>query len=193
MTGPQRTAGGGGRTAVLIAATLATGLTAGTFADWSNAIMPGLAEVDDRTFVSAFHALDAAIVSPLFVGVGFLGAPLLIGLSLVLHLRAGPRQVLIWVGAALVCYVLVFAITFGIHEPLNLEVRSAEGLDSDGDLAAARARLDEARWATWNVVRAVLSTMAFGALTWALVIHRSRPVPGDTGPGVLRQGRPART
>lgn len=160
------------RTAILIAAIITTGLTAGVFVDWSNAVMPGLREVDDRTFVETFQALDAAIVSPLFLGAGFMGSLLLIGLALVLHLGAGRRVVLIWVGAALVCWLAMFAITFGVHEPLNQELRSVEGLESTADFAAARARLDEAEWATWNTVRALVSTVAFGCLIGALVAQR---------------------
>lgn len=177
MTSQQRigsgTARGGTlRTGALIAATLTTGLTAGVFADWSNAIMPGLSEVDDRTFVAAYRALDSAITNPLFLGVGFTGALVCTGLSVVLHRRADQRPVLIWAGAALLCYLLVAVITFGVHEPLNQDLRTADEPGSDAEFAAARALLDEAKWTAWNTVRALAATLAFGCLTWALVIHR---------------------
>jgi uncharacterized membrane protein len=158
------------RTGVLITAVMTTGLVAGVFADWSNAIMPGLREVDDRTFVAAFQALDAAITNPLFLG-GFTGALLLIGLSAALHLRAGQRPVLIWIGAALVFYLMAFVITFSVHEPLNEQLRTAGGPGLPTGLAAVRAQLDEARWTAWNTARAVTSTIAFGCLTWTLVIR----------------------
>jgi uncharacterized membrane protein len=173
-TGQQRIGSGVVRTGILILATLTTGLTAGVFVDWSNAIMPGLSSVDDRTFVAAFRALDASITNPLFLGVGFMGALLFTGLSAALHLRAEQRPVLMWIGAALVCYLAVFVITFGVHEPLNEKLRTAGEPASDAEFAAARALLDEAMWTAWNTVRAVASTIAFGCLTWALVIHRRR-------------------
>ena len=101
--------------------------------------MPGLGSVDDRSFVAAYRALDAAMIAdPLFIGVGFTGALLFIGLSVGLHLRGEHRQVLIWVGGALVCYLLVAGITFGVHEPLNQTIRTGAELDSDADYAAAR-------------------------------------------------------
>lgn len=160
------------RTGILSVAIITTGLTAGIFGDWSNAIMPGLRNLDDRTFVEAFQALDAAIVSPLFIGAGFMGSLLLIGLSAVLHLGAQRRSVLIWVGPSLVCWLAMLAITFGVHEPLNQQLRAADGLDSDADLAAARALLDEATWTTWNTIRTLVSTIAFGCLVGALVVQR---------------------
>jgi uncharacterized membrane protein len=51
------------REAVLIAATLTTGLMAGVFGIYSNAIMPGLRRTDDRTFVAAFQSVDRATIS----------------------------------------------------------------------------------------------------------------------------------
>ncbi|TDE13115.1 DUF1772 domain-containing protein [Jiangella asiatica] len=156
---------------------MTTGLTAGVFVDWSNTIMPGLSDVDDRTFVVAFQALDSAITNPLFLGVGYIGALLFTGLSVALHRRAEQRPALMWIGAALVFYLLVFVITFSVHEPLNEEIRSAGDPDTDAGFAAARAQLDEAMWTAWNTVRAVASTIAFGCLTWALAIHRR---PGQT-------------
>ena len=170
----HRTAAGTGglRTGTLILATMTTGLTAGVFVDWSNAIMPGLSDVDDRTFVTTFRALDAAITNPLFLGVGFTGALVFTGLSVALHRHSEHRPVLIWVTAALVGTLVVWGVTFGVNEPLNEKLRSAGTLQSDADFAAARALLDEARWTAWNTVRAVASTAAFGCLAWALAIHR---------------------
>ena len=62
------------RVASLLAATMATGLMAGIYGIYSNAFMPGLAKTDDKTFVGAFQAVDRAILNPLFLLLGFLGA-----------------------------------------------------------------------------------------------------------------------
>jgi uncharacterized membrane protein len=43
--------------------------------------------------------------------------------------------------------------------------------DQIADLAAVRASFDEARWSSWNLVRAVATTTAFGLLAWALVVY----------------------
>jgi uncharacterized membrane protein len=160
------------RTGVLILATMTTGLAAGVFADWSSTIMPGLGEVDDRTFVAAFQALNAAIMNPLFIGVEFMGSLLLIGLAVVLHLRAGQRSTLIWLIVALASYLAAVVITFGVNEPLNQQIMAVTELDGDADFAAARSLLDEAKWTAWNTVRAFATTIAFGSLAWVLVIHR---------------------
>ncbi|MFI2210718.1 DUF1772 domain-containing protein [Streptomyces sp. NPDC020141] len=192
MTGRRRIGNDVFRTVVLILATMTTGLLAGVFVNWSNTVMPGLGDVDDRTFVAAFQALDAAITNPLFLGVELLGSLLFTGLSAVLHLRAGLRPVLMWAGAALVCVLVVLTITFAVHEPLNEKIRTAAEPGGDAELAAVRAQLDETMWTAWNTVRAVAATIGFGCLAWALVIHRGlgravgrpaeRPVTGSGGP-----------
>ncbi|WP_204745328.1 DUF1772 domain-containing protein [Glycomyces paridis] len=162
------------RTAALFLATITTGLTAGVYTDWSNTIMPGLADVDDRTFVAAFQSLDVAISNPLFLGVEFTGSLLLIALALFLHLRSGQRAVLVWLSVALAAYLVSVVITMGVNEPLNTQLRSVTDAASDADFAAARALLDEARWTAWNTVRALATLTAFGALAWSLVVHRRR-------------------
>lgn len=158
------------KSVTLIAAIMTTGLIAGVFAAWSNAIMPGLNDVDDRAFVTAFRALDDAINNPLFLG-GFTVALPLIGLAAVLHRGADQRVVQRWVGAALVLYLMAVVITFGVHEPLNEKFRTAAEPTSGAEFAAARAQLDEAKWTAWNTARALTSTIAFGCLAWALVLR----------------------
>ncbi|SDL21594.1 Uncharacterized membrane protein [Glycomyces sambucus] len=162
------------RTGVLLLATVTTGMTAGVYTDWSNTIMPGLGDVDDRTFVTAFQALDAAIMNPLFLGVEFTGSLLLIALALVLHLRSGRRATLVWLSVALAAYLVSVVITMGVNEPLNQQLRSITELDTDADYTAARAILDEARWAAWNTVRAFATLTAFASLAWTLVTHQRR-------------------
>lgn len=49
---------------VLVLATMTTGIVAGVFGLYANAIMPGLRETDDRTFVGAFQQIDRAIINP---------------------------------------------------------------------------------------------------------------------------------
>lgn len=145
----------------LMAATMATGLMAGIFGLYAHTIMPGLRGTDDRTFVGAFQAVDRAIINPLFMG-WFFGAPALSGAATAL--LGGERSVLPWVVAALVLHLAVVTITFAVHLPLNDAIKAA----TDSDAAAVRGRFREARWAAWNVIRALLATTAFGCLAWAL-------------------------
>jgi len=158
------------RAAALIAATMTTGMMAGAFALYAHSIMPGLGDTDDRTFVGAFQAIDRAIINPWFMSM-FVGALLLSGLSVALHLRDDERSVLPWIAAALVLYVVVFVATIGVNVPLNDELKAAGDPDRIADLAAVRERFDEDKWVRWNLARTAATTAAFGCLAWALVLH----------------------
>jgi uncharacterized membrane protein len=156
------------REVVLIAATMTMGLVAGVFGIYSNAIMPGLRRMDDRTFVAAFQSIDRAIINPAFMAM-FFGALALTALAALLHLTGDQRPMLPWIGAALVPYLFVVAITIGVNVPRNNEIKAAGDIDRMPDPHAARERFDEDRWVRWNHLRTFASTVAFGLLAWALV------------------------
>jgi uncharacterized membrane protein len=156
------------REVILIAATMTMGLMAGVFGLYSNSIMPGLRRTDDRTFVSAFQAIDRAIINPAFMAT-FFGALLLTALAALLHLSDNARSALPWIGAALVLYLVVFAITIAVNVPRNNEIKAAGDVIHITDPHAVRERFDEARWVRWNHVRAFACAVAFGLLAWALI------------------------
>lgn len=154
--------------AALVVAAVTVGLMAGVFFAYAVAVMPGLARTDDRTFVGALQAMDRAIMNPVFLAV-FLGALLFTGLATVFHLGEDARLVLPWVAGALVLYLATFVITIRVNVPLNDMIKAAGDPDRT-DLPAVRERFDEATWARWNIVRAVLTTVALGCLVWALAM-----------------------
>ena len=143
-----------------------TGAMTGVFGIYANAIMPGLRAADDRTFVGAFQAIDRAIINPLFMFT-FLGA--LVCTAVAAGLQLGERSVLVWIAAAFALYLAIVVITLAVNVPLNDALKSAGDPDRITDLATVRDRFDEARWVAWNIVRAILSAVAFACLAWALV------------------------
>ena len=158
------------RAAALLAATMTIGIGAGVFQLHTFAIMPGLRKTDDRTFVGAFQQIDTAIIGP-WLFLFFFGALGFTALAAALHLGADERSVLPWIGGAFVLHLAVVGITIGIKVPLNDKIKAAGDPSRITDLAAVRERFHEARWVGWNLFRAVASTVAFGCLAWALVLH----------------------
>jgi uncharacterized membrane protein len=155
--------------------------------------MPGLAKTDDRTFVGAFQSIDRAIINPWFLAGGFFGALVFTLAATITNLG---RDVLPWTAAAPLLYVVAVATTIAINVPLNDAIKAAGDPDRISDLSAVRARFNETRWTTWNLVRVVTSTAAFALLTWrwsctavrpetgrGLGITRSRPGQGGRGVG----------
>jgi uncharacterized membrane protein len=93
----------------------------------------------------------------------------LTGVAALLHLGEGARAVLAWVVVALVLDLVTVGITVGVNVPANDRLKAA-GHPDVIDVTAAREMFDERRWARWNLVRVVLSTAAFAALAWSLVL-----------------------
>ncbi|HEY0617793.1 MAG TPA: anthrone oxygenase family protein [Kribbella sp.] len=152
--------------ASLIAATMTTGLVAGVYAIYANAFMPGLAKTDDKTFVRAFQAIDRAIINPVFLGLGFVGALFFTLLAGLLQLK---EDALPWIAVAFALYLITMIITIAVNVPLNDALKAA-GDPETVDVAAVRAAFDESRWRAFNLIRVVLSILAFGLLAYALVL-----------------------
>jgi len=149
------------RGSVLLAAAVVAGLQAGTYFTWATGVMPGLAKVDDRTFVNAMQQMNIAIVNPIFIAT-FLGAPLLAGAAIV---ASGP-QARPWAIAATALAVGTLVITFAGNIPLNDALDAAGPVDKIKDLAAVRADF-ESLWVKLNVARTLTSTGALAALALA--------------------------
>lgn len=154
------------RVIALMAATLTMGFVAGAFVLYWHTVMPGLAKTDDRTFVGAFQSMDRAIINPWFMAGGFMGALVFTILAGVLYWGKAP---FIWIAVAFVLYLIAFVITIAVNVPMNDALKAA-GNPATIDVAAARERFDEAKWASFNLVRVITSTIAFGLLAWALTL-----------------------
>ena len=76
---------------MLYAALVTIGLMAGMYWDWDVAVMPGLARLDDRTFVAAMQSLIVAIENPGFFLVSF-GAFGFTAVAALLQVGAGSDQ-----------------------------------------------------------------------------------------------------
>lgn len=164
--GPGRGAG-----IVLGVATVAMGLIAGLFFDWTVAVMPALAQADDRTFIVVLQETTTTMVSsPLFV-LTFIGAFVITGLAAVLLRLSGARAASRWVLSALVLYGVAVLITMGVHMPLNDTVVSAGDPDKITDLAALREDV-EAAWVNAHVGRTLSSTAAMACLCRGLWLRR---------------------
>ncbi|MEV0135222.1 anthrone oxygenase family protein [Dactylosporangium sp. NPDC050688] len=153
------------RSAVLAAATLFAGLSAGVFFAYSTSVMLALRKVDDRTFVDVMQRINAAILNGWFL-TAYVGALLAAVAAVLLHLGGGHRATLPWLVAAALLYAVVFVVTAAVNVPLNNQLDAA-GLT---DPAAARAAF-EASWNRWNTVRTVSSAGALLTLAVALLRH----------------------
>ncbi|AYG82560.1 hypothetical protein DWB77_04740 [Streptomyces hundungensis] len=170
----------GGGSWALGAATVATGLAAGSFFVFSCAVMPALARSDDHTYVAVMRNINDVIQNPVFFA-SFLGAPVLIAVA-AWQQRHEPG-VRGSTYAALGAYALAFVLTSAVNVPLN------DALARATDPAAARAHF-EGPWVAWNAVRAGLCTLSLGFLARACLGRLSprRPRISRRRPGRVPVG-----
>jgi uncharacterized membrane protein len=148
--------------AVLVAATVTSGLLAGLFYAYAVSVMRGLGRTADRTFVESVQQINLAILNGWFA-LAFVGAPLSTVSAVVLHLGEGDQAALAWTVLALVLSLVTLAVTFTVNVPLNDDLASVAA----GDIGMARQRF-EGRWVRWNLVRTISSAAAFCSLVLAL-------------------------
>jgi uncharacterized membrane protein len=153
---------------VLVLATVTVGLTAGVMFCYQIAIMPGLHQLDDRSFIRTYQRIDRAIVNPLFVGVSFFGGGALLVAATALQDAGTSTSTLLAVATAI--YVLaVLVVTMAWHVPRNNALaRFPVATAADDDVARARARF-EGPWNRLHIVRTIGSIASLTLLAAALI------------------------
>jgi len=152
-------------TIVLIAGLVLTALVAGLYFGFTTAVMPALARVDDRGYVTTMQRIDTAILNPWFL-TAFLGALALPVVAVFLHLGEDSRARLPWIIAGAVLYGITVVTTSVVNIPLNKRISAAGEVD-DRTAPAVRTAF-HGRWTRFNDLRTVLSTAAVVALAVAL-------------------------
>jgi len=142
------------------------GLIAGVFYIFACDFMPALARSDDRVFIEVMQNINDVIQNPVFF-LSFMGAPALTAVS-AWQLRGSPYRW--WVFAALAAYALAFLFTVAVSIPLNNDLADAGNPANIADPAAVRDKFEDP-WVAWNIVRALLSTLALACLARALFLR----------------------
>ncbi|MGI9645288.1 MAG: DUF1772 domain-containing protein [Ilumatobacteraceae bacterium] len=148
------------RDVLLFGGILSSGLMAGLWFGWVVSVIPGLAKVGDRTYISTMQSINVAIVNPLFIVV-FLGTVFVLAAAAIAHFVAGDVRRAWWLTAAGVTYLVgVLGVTVGANVPLNDRL-AAFDLDEAADDAVAAQRLDyESPWNRRHGVRTVANLFA---------------------------------
>ena len=149
------------KTLILIVAIISTGLMAGIFFTWTNAVKPGIGTLDDMTYMKAFQAMNRLILNPLFYIV-FILPVLTISISTYMSFGSTKLYVFELFLLSTLLYVLgVFLITILGNIPLNelLENTDLEKI-SLTELSDLRGKIEN-KWNNFNLIRTVSSFISF--------------------------------
>jgi len=148
------------QTVILLFATLLTGLLAGIFFTWNNAITPGIGRLNDVSYLQAFQHMNRTILNPLFLIV-FMG-PVLLSTAATYVYRANPVYILWMLIVASVIYFLgVFIVTVLGNIPLNEMLDKANLADISLEDAKSLRDKFETKWNNLHLIRTISSTTSF--------------------------------
>ncbi len=157
-------------TTVIYITIILTGLTAGLCFTWTNAITPGIGQLDNLGFLQAFQQMNRVIINPAFIIVFF--GPF-ISNTIIVYLKYQTPDKSFWffVAAASIFILGVVFVTVFKNVPLN------EVLDKT-DLAAASVeelkvlrQKFENPWRQWHLVRTISSISSFALLLIGLLLN----------------------
>ena len=157
-------------TLVVYISVLLTGLTAGLCFTWTNAITPGIGQLNDMGFLQAFQQMNRSIINPLFILVFF--GPL-ISHILTIYLKAGNNDKVFWVfvvAAAIFILGVVFVTVFK-NVPLNTILDRTDLSNSSAEELRILRETFEVPWKQWHLVRTICSIASFAILLLGLVLN----------------------
>jgi len=156
-------------TTILIITTVFSGLMAGLFYAWSISVTPGLAKIDDVSYLQAFQSMNRAILNPVFFAVFFSLVVLLPVLSYFSFHTSISKQ--FWyVGLATILYFVgIMGVTVGGNVPLNntLEALQIESMTPE-QMDVFRKGF-ESKWNLLNHIRTISSILTFLLLVLACI------------------------
>lgn len=144
-----------GQDVVILLGVVSSGLIAGLFFAWEVSVIPGLARVDDRTYVQAMQHINRAILNPVFLLPFLLTPGFLVGAEVL-----ADGGAVTWIAAAAVYVVGVLGVTMTRNVPFNNELDQFNA-DTTGELLAEARHRYETRWNRWNRLRTLAALGAF--------------------------------
>ena len=148
-------------TIILASAILLTGLMAGIFFTWSNAVKPGIGKLSDLEYLRSLQSMNRVILNKAFIGI-FLGAIIAVALVPIFHFKIAPNSIFWLLLLALVTYWIgVFGVTVFGNIPLNeiLDKINLESITLE-EIKTLRTSI-EVKWNNLNLIRSISSGITF--------------------------------
>ena len=148
-------------TIILALAILLTGLMAGIFFTWSNAVKPGIGKLGDIEYLRALQSMNRVILNNAFKII-FLGAIIAVALVPVFYFNLYPKNIFwLFVFTLVIYWIGVFGVTVSGNIPLNeiLDKTNLESINAE-EIKALRKGI-EVKWNNLNLIRSISSGITF--------------------------------
>jgi uncharacterized membrane protein len=148
-----------------LAAALASGLMAGLFFIFSNAVMGALGRIQPAEGIAAMQSINRVILNPLFLAI-FLATPAACALIILTSLWRWSEPGAAWLIAGSALYIVgAFLVTVVFNVPMNNALEAVQPAE-----AGALWTRYLADWTAWNHVRTIASLAAAALLTIGLYL-----------------------
>jgi uncharacterized membrane protein len=146
---------------ILALAIFLTGLMAGIFFTWSNAVKPGIGKLGDIEYLRALQSMNRVILNNAF-RIIFLGAIIAVALVPVFYFNLYPKNIFwLFVFTLVIYWIGVFGITVSGNIPLNeiLDKTNLESITLE-EIKTLRKSI-ELKWNNYNLIRCISSGITF--------------------------------
>ena len=157
-------------TFILALAVLLTGIMAGIFFTWSNAVKPGIGKLSDLEYLNSLQSMNRVILNKSFLFL-FIGAIIAVALVPIFHFHTYPNKIFwLFMCIFLIYWAGVFGVTVFGNIPLN-EILDKSNLEAMGmkEIISLR-RTIEFKWNNFNLIRSISSAITFILLIISFVI-----------------------
>ena len=148
-------------TIILASAIILTGLMAGIFFTWSNAVKPGIGKLGDIEYLRALQSMNRVILNNAF-RIIFLGSIIVVALVPVFYFNLYPKNIFwLFVFALVIYWIGVFGVTVSGNIPLNeiLDKTNLESITLE-EIKTLRKSI-ELKWNNYNLIRCISSGITF--------------------------------
>jgi len=153
---------------IQLIAILCTGLVAGLMYGYDCSVINGLGNLEDSAYLQSFQSIDKAIQNPYFF-ITFMGNLLLLPFTCWISFKYGHASFYLFLAAAIVYVLGVFAVTVFGNIPLNEQIARFPISQSTTNEIKAMRKLFEQPWNTYHRVRTIAATLSFGLTILAVI------------------------
>ncbi len=155
---------------ILASSILSTGLMAGIFFTWSNAVKPGIGKLSDLEYLKALQSMNRVILNIPFKIVFFVS---IISVALVplIYFDLYPNNIFWLFIFSLVSYwVGAFSVTVFGNIPLNKKLDNSNLKSISSQKIKLLRESIESKWNNLNLIRTISSFITFLLLVLALIL-----------------------
>lgn len=156
-------------TIILVLAILSTGLMAGIFFTWTNAVAPGIGKLSDMGYLGALQSMNRVILNTSF-RIVFIGAVITVALVPFCYYKIFPNY-LFWtlIAVFIIYWIGAFGVTFLGNIPLNRMLDNTNLETISVENAKSLRMAIETKWNNLNLIRTISSGISFLVLVVSLL------------------------